>query len=949
MFTERLFHIANATILLLLLPANLVLQIGAIDPPSELTSYHSLEMELVETWSSAQPIPVRIGFYENPPKIFTDTDGNIAGFWPELIAYIAAEEGWQIVWVPGTWEEGLERLENNQIDIMPDVAWSASRSQLYAFSTEKVLISWTRLYARSGVEIENILDLEGMTIAGLGGSINMEGPEGIKDITNRFGVQSTFVDMNTYTEMFEALERGEIDAGITNKDFGNLHERNYKINRTSLIFQPAHIEFAYPKNGEMTPFLLERIDAHILALKTGDNSIYYQLLEEYLEQKTAVTIVEIIPNWVKVLLMLGGGAILFLLAVGITSRIQVSKRTTELHKSEENYRNLFELATDGIFIANHIGQYLDVNQRGCIMLGYTREELLTMNISDLVDPENIATMPLRLDELLAGKTLMSERLLICKDGRRLPVEINSRLMPDGTLQGIVRDITERKRAESEREYLAMQNQAQAWQLESILETVPTGVLLLDANGIVLQANSHAEESLLLLAGVKVGEKLTGLGNKTLAELLTLPSTKGLFHEVKTSQQIYEVIAHPVKTGSASGYWVLVVADVTREREIRNQLQQQERVAALGQLAAGIAHDFNNIMATIILYSQLLTRSENLTMREMKQVETINQQSWHASRLIEQILDFSRQAVLELRPIDLLPLLKEHVKLLRRTLPEHIEVEIIHEMDEYTVNADPTRMQQIVTNLAVNARDALPTGGQLRISLEKITVDVNQLPSLPGVGTGNWVKLSVVDNGEGIAPDTMPHIFEPFFTTKGPGEGSGLGLAQVYGIVAQHGGYINVESQNGVGTIFSIFLTALEITPVEPLSINAANFLRGRGELVLIVEDEHTLRAALLVSMKEWNYRVIEASNGREALEKMAEHGDEISLILSDVVMPEMGGEALFYTLRKRGWQTPIVLLTGHPMDKKLDKLKADGVAAWLTKPPNLEYLTTTLANILHSD
>jgi two-component system cell cycle sensor histidine kinase/response regulator CckA len=234
----------------------------------------------------------------------------------------------------------------------------------------------------------------------------------------------------------------------------------------------------------------------------------------------------------------------------------------------------------------------------------------------------------------------------------------------------------------------------------------------------------------MLTKGKAGDILTHLGNRPLAELLTSPPTRGLWHEVKAGMRTFEVIARPVESGAEPEHWVLVVNEVTREREIRAQLQQQERLAAVGHLAAGIAHDFNNIMAAIILHAQMAARSRELSERDRDRMAVINQQAHHASRLIQQILDFSRRAVLERRPLDLLSLLKEQGELLKRTLPEHIRIELTYGRDEYTVHADPTRMQQMLTNLAVNARDAMSDGGTLRVELERITVERGKSPLLP---------------------------------------------------------------------------------------------------------------------------------------------------------------------------------------------------------------------------
>ncbi len=507
------------------------------------------------------------------------------------------------------------------------------------------------------------------------------------------------------------------------------------------------------------------------------------------------------------------------------------------------------------------------------------------------------------------------------------------------------DITERKRAEEERARLASQVREQAREMAHILATVPAGVLLLDAEGRVLQANPTAQGDLAALARANVGDVLTRLGNRPLAALLA-PPPKGLWHEVRAGGRIFEAIARPVENGPQPEHWVLVINDVTREREIRAQFQQQERLAAVGQLAAGIAHDFNNIMAAITLYAQMAARSESLPQRDRERMAVIDQQARHATRLIQQILDFSRRATLERQPLDLLPLLKEQVKLLKRTLPEHIGIELEYGQDEHTVNADPTRLQQMLTNLAVNARDAMLDGGTLRIGLQRVAVEDGQAPHLPEIEAGDWIRLTVSDTGTGIPADVVPHIFEPFFTTKGPGEGSGLGLAQVHGIVGQHGGRVDVASQVGEGTTFAIYLPALAVRPAESPPPDVAAAPRGRGEMVLVVEDEDAVRTALVASLEQLNYRTLEAANGEEALAVLERQGERVALVLSDVVMPGMGGMALFRTLRERGCRTPVILLTGHPIKKDLDELWAQGLSAWLTKPPHIEHLAQAVADAL---
>ena len=252
---------------------------------------------VVSANDSVSTITVKVGLYENSPKIFTDEEGNASGFWPPIIEYIASKEGWEIQYVHGTWTECLDRLENGEIDIMPDVAYTEERAALYDFSEETVYVSWSRVYARKGVTIESILDLEGKNVAVLQGSVNVEGPEGIKRLVNMFQVSCVFIELDSYTNVFETVDSGEADAGVVSKDFGNLHEADFDVVQTGILFMPASLYFAFPKGSSVTLYLIERVDYRVKELKDDTGSVYYQSLDRWLGIQPAGKTV--IPPWVK--------------------------------------------------------------------------------------------------------------------------------------------------------------------------------------------------------------------------------------------------------------------------------------------------------------------------------------------------------------------------------------------------------------------------------------------------------------------------------------------------------------------------------------------------------------------------------------------------------------------------------------------------------------------------
>ena len=618
-----------------------------------------------------------------------------------------------------------------------------------------------------------------------------------------------------------------------------------------------------------------------------------------------------------------------------------------LMENEQRFRSLIEHAPDGIVIYGSSGRIEYASPATSRILGYLPDEIVNTDPAQITHPDDLPGLLLVLNELLQvpEKTVTTQYRMRHKEGPWCWLESNvSNFSNVPGISGLVfnfRDITEDKQAEE----ILRQNEAQ---LHHIIDTVPEGVLLLAADGSIRLTNPIAEQFLTLLAPDQENNRLICLGERPLNELLTSPP-KGLWHEIATDEYAFEAIARPVEESPDNAGWVLVLRDVTQERDIQRRGQQQERLAAVGQLAAGIAHDFNNIMAVIILYAQIISRTMKMPSRTQEALNTIEKQAKRAADLVQQILDFSRQSVLERQLLDLLPFMKELVKLFNRTLPEHIRIELTDTGEAYFIHADPSRIQQLMMNLAVNARDAMPEGGQLQISLAHVQTEKHKPLPLGDMPPGNWVQIQVADSGSGIPPEVLPQIFEPFFTTKEVGQGTGLGLAQVYGIVQQHEGYIDVATKVGQGTTLTLYFPALDTAESAAGTPDKAALQQGEGQTVLVVEDDLATRKVLVDSLSLMNYEVVEAINGREALAILETRTNDIALVLSDVVMPEMGGIALFHAMRQKNLRIPIVLLTGHPLSKEMENLRILGLAGWLTKPPDLVNLSHLLGQVLAVD
>ncbi|MBU0511291.1 MAG: GAF domain-containing protein [Chloroflexi bacterium] len=474
--------------------------------------------------------------------------------------------------------------------------------------------------------------------------------------------------------------------------------------------------------------------------------------------------------------------------------------------------------------------------------------------------------------------------------------------------------------------------AEQYRLESLIEMLPVGVLLLDENHRLLVSNPLGREILSTLASDAASEILSHLGPVSLSELFTRQDDS-IPTEIVVNKPIRRVFE--VQARSISGelvQWVLTLREVTQERDIQKRVQMQARLATVGQLAAGIAHDFNNIMAAIVVYADLLMMEPDLSSVSRERLTIIQQQVQSASSLIRQILDFSRQSVMEQSVLDLLPFLKEMRKLLKRTLPESVILQLRYESGEYSIIADPARLQQVLMNLAVNARDAMPDGGLLRFGLEHLRLEPDDVPPVPEMPPGDWIRVTITDTGEGISPENLSRIYEPFFTTKPVGQGTGLGLAQVYGIVRQHGGFIDVQSQSGEGTRFDIYLPSLVAMGNDVSAPEDQAKLEGAGRTVLLVEDDATTRAALQDLLNEYHFRVLVVSNGIDALKLLEMESDSIVLVISDIVMPQMGGIELYRMMQIRWPEIMMLFITGHPLDRKDQNLLERGKVDWLQKP-----------------
>jgi two-component system cell cycle sensor histidine kinase/response regulator CckA len=646
-------------------------------------------------------------------------------------------------------------------------------------------------------------------------------------------------------------------------------------------------------------------------------------------------------------------------------RRRAHQRERALRESEERHRFLLERASDGIFVADTKGRFVQVNSRGADMLGYAREELLGQGITEVIAHQRPAAAPVRWHRLQTEPVLLSEQTLRRKDGSTFPAEISSTLMSDGHVQAIVRDITARRRSED-----ALR--ASEAELRALVGALSDVILVLDRDGRVLKIPSALSSRFSHPAQEMLGRTLHDVFGASQADQIL-----GYIHSALRSRQPVET-EYPLTIDGREVWFqatvspmlddqvVLLARDVTQQKvaereltQVEHQLRHSQKMEAVGRLAGGIAHDFNNLLTVIRINTDLLldALAENDPRREG--VSEVRRAAERAASLTTQMLAFSRKQVMQPRELDLNVVVHETQKMLRRVIGEHISLVTEPGADPGLVRADPGQLEQVLLNLALNSRDAMPDGGTLRIRTMAVTVG-----DRPGSENREWsvdmrpgpyVVLEVTDTGFGMDAETQAQVFEPFFTTKPIGQGTGLGLSMVYGIVKQSGGFIQVTSEPGVGTTFLIAFPRLggvaavsaPVPAVQPaVAPAAATTAASRNEAVLLVEDEDTVRLLARRILERQGYSVLTARNGLDALDVLERHGAPIDLLVTDVVMPGMNGRELAERLVARQPELRVLYLSGYMDDEVVRRGLTDTRRAFLQKPFTADLLARAVHEVL---
>jgi two-component system cell cycle sensor histidine kinase/response regulator CckA len=613
----------------------------------------------------------------------------------------------------------------------------------------------------------------------------------------------------------------------------------------------------------------------------------------------------------------------------------------QLSDREEYLAAIIEAEPECVKVVAPDGTVLEMNAAGLAMVeADRREQVVGKSAFKLVAPEHLDAFRHLHQEVLNGSPQVLEFEMIGLKGARRWLETRAVPLRRGgevLHLAIARDITEARRTQE-----ALRASEERFRL--MTEASPFGVFLTDERGGCVYANPTIQKQSGLAADQLLGEGWSlavhpedrqRILNEWQRSAVGRSDCTLQFRFLREDGNIVwvRVRAAPLWDRDCFRGHVGLTEDVTEQRDLEEQLRQSQKMEAVGRLAGGVAHDFNNMLAVINGYSELLLNAapEDPTNPLRIGLEEISRAGERASNLTRQLLAFSRRQLLEPQTLHLGALITDMERMLHRLIGEDVDLSVDIDPNLHPVRADAGQMQQIVLNLVVNSRDAMPEGGRLNIEARSVTVFQEDGARLQELLPGQYVLLTVCDTGIGMPADIRKHIFEPFFTTKPAGEGTGLGLSTVFGIVKQSGGHIECETEVGAGTTFRVYLPqAPEIATIEPPRQQTA--LSG-DETLLLVEDEDMLRELVRTVLARHGYTVLVARDGTEALRLSAEHEGEIALLITDVVMPGgVGGRAVAEALSKTRPKTRVLYMSGYTDDAVVRHGVQEAATAFLQKP-----------------
>ncbi len=629
---------------------------------------------------------------------------------------------------------------------------------------------------------------------------------------------------------------------------------------------------------------------------------------------------------------------------------QIAERARK--DSEERFRVTFDKAAVGIGHVNSNGQWTWANQRLCEILGYTREQMLRRTWMEITHPDDVSESLHEAAKLLSGQvaSISYDKRYLRADGSPIWVNVSTSVQRDlrgepDYLVAVIQEIADRRRAEE-----------RVVEQSNLLDLTHDAIIVRDLDDQIIFWNHGAEKLYGLPASRALGQTESNLlyaepraYDTAKQEVLSSGEWRGELRQRAASGKEVVVDARWILVRNEHGEAKSILAintDITGKKVLEGQFLRAQRMESIGTLASGVAHDLNNILTPILMAAPMLRGDLPQNMRDSL-VSTIETSAQRGADIVRQVLTFARGVEGKRLLIQPSHLLREMEKIAVETFPKAVIVRNRTPRDLWPVNGDATQLHQVLMNLCVNARDAMPEGGVLTLEAENFSLDESYAAMIPEARVGRYVVLKISDTGSGIPREIRERIFDPFFTTKDPGKGTGLGLSTVSGIVRSHDGFLKVQSETGRGTTFSVYLPAAAGEKTIPSVDSPINMPRGQGELILVVDDEAGVREVTQAVLRRHNYQVLVAADGTEALALFAERAQDINLVITDVVMPHIDGVALTRALRKMSPDIRVIASTGHAQNHRTTELRSLSIQGFIHKPFTVETLLQAVHAALH--
>ena len=919
-------------------------------------------------WLDAHPV-IRIApdpYF--PPIEFFDGNGQYRGIGADYVARMEEMLGIRFEVIRcEDWDDVLMRARNREIDALPAAAQTPQRSEYVLFSEPHIVLPGV-IIARKQVK----------------GKLTLEKIRGLKITVVKAYVWQEFIkdqypdfDLDLVPDLQTGLKKvslGLADAMVATLPVAIYYIEKEGITNLRVAGQTGYftrLSFASRKDWPE----LNTIAKMALSLIPPDDR--KEILNKWIDLQRE-SLFSRKEFWIS---FLSGLGLVIVIIASILMWNRSLKRKVDLstqqlrnelaerklaeralQESEERYRGLVETLNDFIFIIDPEGRIKYINPEFEKITGYVASDILGHPFTEMLAPEYVAPTVENFRRGLSGaKTPIYEVELLHKDGRRIPIEVNatSLLDPHGKVIGrigVCRDISDRKRSEA-----ALMATYET--LMTVLNSIDADIYVADMETYeILFMNRHMQDT---FGGDHVGKicwkvfraesnRCHHCTNDRLLNANGGPTAGCIWEEENpVTGRWYINYDRAIKWTDGRFVRLQVAMDSTELRRaeedkgrLEAQLRQAQKMEAIGTLAGGISHDFNNLLQSILGYTQILLLEKKGDDPEFERLKEIEIAARKAGELIRQLLTFSRKVESQLRPVDLNQEVRQVTKILKRTLPKMIEIDLKLQDDLKIINADPAQIEQILMNLAVNARDAMPGGGKIVIETKNAILDEVYCESHLGARPGDYARLTFSDDGHGINEGNLEHIFEPFYTTKETGKGTGLGLSMVYGIVKSHGGFILCSSAPGQGTIFTICFPVTErIEEKTPEEIENAHPPTG-SETVLLIDDERFLRQLGEQMLTKFGYKVLTAPDGEKGLEVYLQHRENIHLIILDLMMPGMGGERCFEELLQIDPKAKIVIASGYSISGSTkEKLEARAVG-FVEKPYQFTQMLKVIRNVL---